>query len=85
MKKETQKDTYAYATVKYHKPQGTRKWEFTARKYTLILSLRGGEKAANKVARILAASVKRTKGKDMPIDGLARKAIADMLIPATKE
>lgn len=82
---KNQKDTYAYATVKYRKPQGTRKWEFTARKYTLILSLRGGETAANKVARILAASVKRTKGKDTPIDGIARKAIADLLVPASKE
>ena len=68
------------------KHRGGGKWEFllpTITAYRFYSRSPQGEQGARKIARILAGSLKRTRGQT--VDGMARKMIASLLNPPVEK
>lgn len=73
------KKRYSLESVSYGFATGTRKWEFTVGKETLITPCPGGQETARKVARVINGSIKRAKR----IDNLCRSNVSKLVtIPA---
>ena len=71
------KKQYTFGNVICGYSLNSKKWEFTVDKFTFLTSLKGGAATAEKIANLVAAGNKRTKGNGL--DGLARTNINTVL------
>lgn len=76
------KQTYTFGPVTYG---FAGKWRFKVGKFQLIAKCPGGKVVADKVARALAGSYKRTGDEFLPLDGLGRWTISNLTKTVVEE
>jgi hypothetical protein len=74
--------TYEIGPVTYFR---SGKWIFKVGTFQLLTKCPGGRLTAAKVAKALAASYKRTKSDENPLDGLGRFTINKIVTPVTED